>query len=452
MAKRRRSPIVNRRHLARRERENIQSRLLTIGTIVVVAVIVILVSAGFINERIIKPRQPVAIVNGTEISTDEFQARVRYERNQLVNQYLNTLQTAQLFGNDPNTQAFFQNSLNQIEFQLDPSSLGREILNTLIEDQLIREEAASLEITVTEEEVELAIEKFFGFYGGEQPPTPTAFPTTKPTSTLTSLQETLTAPTPTPTLTNTVTLDPNALLTETVTATAVIEAEITPTAQVTTTATPQPTPTPFTREAFEELYNDSLQFLDRRLGFEESDLNTLVESQLYREKLRDALTADLAREQEQVWARHILVADEDTALDVLNRLKNGDDFATLVEEYSSDTGSIGSGGDLGWFGPGRMVPEFEKVAFNQEVGEISDPVQTSFGWHIIQTLGHELRPLSASEYEQLKNSNFEEWISRARLTSDVEILDYWADRVPTEPALPPNVGGLLANPEIQPTP
>jgi hypothetical protein len=421
-------------------------------TIIVVAVIVILVSAGFINERIIKPRQPVAVVNGTEISTGDFQARVRYERNQLVNQYLNTLQTAQLFGNDPNTQAFFQNSLNQIEFQLDPGSLGREILNTLIEDQLIREEAASLEITVAEEEVELAVEEFFGFFGGEQPPTPTAFPTTKPTSTLTPLQETLTALTPTPTLTDTTSLDPDALITGTVTATAVTEAEISPTAQVTITATPQPTPTPFTREAFEEIFNDSLRFLDRRLGFEESDLNKLVESQLYREKLRDALTADLAREQDQVWARHILVADEETALEVLNRLENGDDFAALVEEYSTDTGSIGSGGDLGWFGIGRMVPEFEKIAFNQEVGEISDPVQSTFGWHIIQPLGHELRPLSASEYEQLRNSNFDDWLSRTRLSSDVEIFDYWADRVPTEPDLPANVGGLLTNPEIQPTP
>lgn len=434
MVKRRReTTIKNRRHLARLEREQLQSKYITITSIAIVSTILILVMVGFIIERFVKPGQPVAVVNGVEISTHEFQARVRYERNQLVNQYMNTVQFMQQFGNDPNTQAFFQNSLSQIEFQLDPGSIGRDILNTLIANELIKQEAAERGITVTEDEIDKAMEKFFGYYGGEQPPTPTDVPTSQPTSTLTPLQMTLTAPTPTPVLTSTESLTPTEMLTPTETIT------VTPTATV-----PPPTPTPYTLEAFEKDLDESIRFL-RRLQFAEADLRKLVESQLYRDKLLDAITAELPREHDQVWARHILVEDEETALDVLTQLENGADFTALVEEYSTDAATLSSGGDLGWFGTGKMAPDFEKVAFNLEIGAISDPVQSTFGWHIIQVLGHEMRSLSSAEYEQLRRDTFEEWLSRTRLTADIQTMEYWADRVPTKPGLPPNVGAL-ANP------
>jgi foldase protein PrsA len=88
----------------------------------------------------------------------------------------------------------------------------------------------------------------------------------------------------------------------------------------------------------------------------------------------------------RVHARHILVATEQEAKDIKAQLDNGADFATLAKAKSTDPSAQTNGGDLGTFGPGQMVPEFEKVVFNLAKGQISQPFQTQFGWHIAQVL------------------------------------------------------------------
>lgn len=87
-------------------------------------------------------------------------------------------------------------------------------------------------------------------------------------------------------------------------------------------------------------------------------------------------------EVDEVTAKHILVKEEDLAKDILKELKEGADFSELAKEHSTD-GSAAQGGDLGTFGRGEMVPEFEEAAFALEAGELSDVVQTQFGYHII---------------------------------------------------------------------
>jgi foldase protein PrsA len=89
-------------------------------------------------------------------------------------------------------------------------------------------------------------------------------------------------------------------------------------------------------------------------------------------------------EAEQVKASHILVDDEVTAKEVKQKLTDGADFAELAKEYSTDEGTKENGGELGFFARGTMVTEFEDVAFPLPVNEISDPVKTEYGYHIIK--------------------------------------------------------------------
>ena len=140
--------------------------------------------------------------------------------------------------------------------------------------------------------------------------------------------------------------------------------------------------------------------------------------------------------QEQVWARHILVPDEAVAQVVRQRIQEGEDFAKLAAELSTDTSNKDKGGDLGWFGKGAMVPEFETAPSACKVGEISQPVKTQFGYHIIQVLAHGEVPLSADAYEQARQAAFDAWLTEARTKYNVVVHDNWRSIVPTDPAAP----------------
>ncbi len=101
----------------------------------------------------------------------------------------------------------------------------------------------------------------------------------------------------------------------------------------------------------------------------------------------------------EIHARHILVPTEDEAKAALARIKKGEDFAKVADEVSKDPGS--QGGDLGWFTKDKMVPEFAAAAFKLEPGQISDPVKSEFGWHIIKLEGK--RQKSFPPFDQVKD-------------------------------------------------
>lgn len=107
----------------------------------------------------------------------------------------------------------------------------------------------------------------------------------------------------------------------------------------------------------------------------------------------------------QIRASHILVKTEEEAKKILERLRKGEDFATLAKKFSIDHGSAKNGGDLGFLSSGQMVPEFEAVAARLKIGEISEPVKTKSGYDIIKVTDKKMgKPV---EFEKVKNIIFQ---------------------------------------------
>jgi parvulin-like peptidyl-prolyl isomerase len=353
-----------------------QRQMVLIGIAVVGFAIVGVLAFGAYQEYMAKPAEPVAVVGDVPIRTDDYQKIVRYYRSNLKNQLaLLQDQLARLDPNDESTQfmsQYYQQNIEELQNQImDSLTLGERALDDMIDDELIRQEAARRGIVVTPEEVQLEIETQFGYERNPPIPTPTPITTT-------------------------------------------------------VTITPTPTVAPMTLARFQEMYNTTLEALRERAGFSEKDFRRIFEMMLLRQKLEEAMGQDVPTIADQVHARQIQVeneekakaimtlldeaSDEASALDaillllaeegkvkteeeiraerdpqeLLTQLKESEDvFAFLAQNFSQDTSNKDKGGDLGWFSKGKMVPEFEEVAFNTPAGEISQPVETQFGWHVI---------------------------------------------------------------------
>ncbi|NJN96530.1 MAG: hypothetical protein HC875_21705 [Anaerolineales bacterium] len=143
---------------------------------------------------------------------------------------------------------------------------------------------------------------------------------------------------------------------------------------------------------------------------------------------------------EQARARHILVETEEEAKAVIERLDKGDDFAVLAEELSTDTGSGAQGGDLGFVPRGRFVEVVDEAVFTLPIGEISEPIQSDFGWHVIEVLEREERELSPTDYRTAQRQAYNDWLTEARAGANVQ--DFWTaqkvprDNGPTIPTVP----------------
>jgi peptidyl-prolyl cis-trans isomerase C len=147
--------------------------------------------------------------------------------------------------------------------------------------------------------------------------------------------------------------------------------------------------------------------------------------------------------EEEVHARHILVATEQEAKDIEAALKGGADFAKLAKEKSKDPSGASNGGDLGWFTKDQMVPEFSAAAFKLAKGQISDPVHTQFGWHIIQVEDTRIKPTPSFEQVKPQLENYvahraqAELVDSLRKSAKIERLDKPAAPAAPSPALNP---------------
>jgi peptidyl-prolyl cis-trans isomerase C len=192
--------------------------------------------------------------------------------------------------------------------------------------------------------------------------------------------------------------------------------------------------------------------VQRRLAF---DRNRVLMEALLQNAGRAAIT-DAAMHQvyddavkqmpaeQEVHARHILVPTEDEAKAVAAELKKGADFAALAKEKSKDPGGA-NGGDLGYFTKDQMVPEFAEAAFKLDKGQVSDPVHTQFGWHIIKVEDKRTKPTPTFDQVKGQLQNYvahraqAELVDNLRKSAQIERLDKpgpMADPSALNPAAP----------------
>ncbi len=437
--------VITRKHLARLERERRQRRIILISAAVVVLIVIGSIVYGILDETYFQNNQAVAKVGDQVITVKEFQTNVRFQRSQLIDRYNQYLQFYQQFQGDP---FGIGPQLDQLASTItQTTTLGDSILQRLIENVVIEKEAARRGITVTDAEVQQEFEQVFGYYQNGTP-TSTLTPTVWNTPTLNPTVLALITITPTPTITLTPSITPTetaTVVTPSVTPTGATPTTAPPTQTPTITTTPTitqtptntATPTPYTTQG---LATQAASFYNnlKSINVTDADIKKMLRDQLLRQKLMQAFANEVPISQDMVWARQILVADEATANTVETRLKNGEDFGKIAKELSIDTASKDSGGDLGWFTKGTMVTEFETAAWALKVGEISQPVKSSLGYHIIQVLGHEVRPLTADQLSAAQTKAFNDWLTKQ--TSDPSVVKYQSlmeTKIPLDPSFTP---------------
>jgi peptidyl-prolyl cis-trans isomerase C len=167
-------------------------------------------------------------------------------------------------------------------------------------------------------------------------------------------------------------------------------------------------------------------------------------------------TAVSQMDKNEYHARHILVATKDQADQVIKKLKSGAKFEELAKTQSTDTGSKNNGGDLGWFTTSRMVPAFGTAVKNLKKGEISPPVQTQYGWHVIQL--EDTRDASPPPFDQVKpqltdavvrkklQAYVEDLKKQAKIEKKPDALPAAAPAAPTGPAMSGPPAGSSAPP------
>ena len=389
---------LTRKQRSRLDEERRMKRILIWGVGLVAVLIVGVLGYGVVAEKIIEPREPVAIVDETPITTSEFQARVKFRRLQLSNQmnYLYQQQQAMAAqGSDSGGQSlqqYFQQQINSLQSQLAPENaetLGQQVLDQMIQEELVRQEAERRGIQVTAEEVQDEIHAGFGYDPDATPP-PTASAPLTSTESLTTSQP-----------------------------------------------TPAPTPTQMTEADFREMYNRYMQEGLNPVGISEQQYRSWMKASLLTEKLQADMKEELPRQADQVKLRFLSASSEERAQELAQRLESGEDFQALADEIQADEESSGSSSELSWLPKDmladRLGEEIAETTFSLEVGEHTEPQtlgEEGETYYIFQVTGHEEREIEDGILDQMAQDKFQSWLEAQQSLVERKSI---AGVVPTEP-------------------
>lgn len=406
------APKLTRRQVARFERERRQRQILFGSVGGALLLIIGLIGFGVVREQILLPRETVLTVNDTNFSRETYWKVRRLE----LGRQLQQLQFQTQFGGQ-NAQ-FIRQRMEALQQDLKAyrtAPLDAPTLEKMANNELMRQRAVSLGVTVSDEDLQLKAEEEFA----PPPSTPTPVTTAEASQTAAAATAIATLTPPPPTLAPTqapVTGSPVPTVTPTTGPTMTSTAFVTPTITATATAMSNQA-----RATANTTFRDQIGALRQVYGISIDDYRELViRPQLLEERIKEKLGEQAPAVQPQVRAAHILVANEEAAKQVREELDKGGDFAALARQRSTDPSNKDKGGDLDWFPRGIMAAEFEKAAFELPVNTISQPVKTQFGWHVIQILDKsETRPVTPALLNQVRETAFDTWIKAQRANSAV---------------------------------
>lgn len=405
---------VRRKRVSRREIEARRQRLLRIGLATAGIAIVVILVAGILYDQVIKPNQTLATVGGVAITREDYwkaRANDLYEQAQQFQDF------AQFVGPQQQGQylAMAEQSLRQLpevwgSTDVDPTSLQK-----MIDGQVYLQGLPDLGIELTPEEIRTyALNRFAPPNAPLVPlratPTMTAERAAIATSTAAAFAGTpVGSPAATPVAATPVAATPVA-------ATPVASAPgATPLASpIASAGTPSPADARATAEAGFSQFEDVLFPIAH---LDQADYDRLIAAPaLARQEVRDALAAQVGQSAPQVRAAHILVPTREAAEAARARIiDGGESFDSVASAISTDQGTAANGGELGWFVREEMVPPFADAAFALEPGAISQPVQSEFGWHIIQVEESDPdRPLTDAQINRIEQAVADRWLTDER--------------------------------------
>lgn len=413
------------RRVSRREREARQRRILLAAMAVVTASVLVLLVGGALYDYVIIPRQTLATVNGTPIRRDDYWKQRRFSLISQIQQY-------QFFAAQNPQYATYVQQLQRELPQVRQAPVDAQTLTSMVDDTVTLQRLDTLGLSVTDADVQAYIGENFAPVPINSPtPSPAINPTAAAWATGTaSAQAAAMTPSATPGTpdagTPGATRTPGTTTGIATTATrAALGTSATPATTRTPGATPEPSATPNRDEALATAtatYNEYLRNLRQPSGMSPDDYVRLVaRPAVARQKVTERLQGEIRDVQPQVHAAHILIATRDGAEAARTAVTTGGrDFGEVAREQSTDTSTGPNGGDLGWFPRGVMVEPFEQAAFALQPGEVSQPVQTKFGWHVIKVLEREeARPLTTETLSSLREGAFQKWLDGQKASSQI---------------------------------